>query len=58
MAVGHKILIACYHILKNKMEYKELGSDHLDNRKKDKLAKRYIKRLSELGFDMEIKKAA
>ena len=40
------------------MEYKELGSDHLDNRKKDKLAKRYIKRLSELGFDMEIKKAA
>ena len=58
VAVGHKILIACYHILKNKMEYKELGRDHLDNRKKDKLAKRYVKRLSELGFDMEIKKAA
>ena len=31
IALGHKILIACYHIIKDKVDYKELGADHLDN---------------------------
>jgi transposase len=30
VAVGHKILISCYHILKYKVAYKELGENYLD----------------------------
>lgn len=58
VAVGHKILIACYHILKNKVPYKELGEDYLDNRNKEKIAKRHIKRLRELGFEVTLEKAS
>lgn len=36
IAVGHKILIATYFILKDKVEYKELGYKYLQNLKKDK----------------------
>lgn len=58
IAVGHKILIAAYHILKNKVEYKELGADYLESRRKQKAADRYMKKLKEMGYDIEIKKAA
>ena len=44
IAVGHKILIATYFILKDKVEYKELGYEYLQNLKKDKKIK--IKSLS------------
>ncbi len=31
IAIAHKILISAYFILKNKEEYKELGTDYLFN---------------------------
>ena len=42
VALGHKILIMCYHILKYRHPYKELGGDYLDNRRKDKITRSYI----------------
>ena len=58
IAIGHKILIASYHILNNKVEYKELGADYLESRRKSKAADRYMKKLKEMGYEIEIKKAA
>jgi hypothetical protein len=58
VAVGHKILIMCYHILKHKVPYKELGSNYLDVRKKDRIAKSYIKRLTNLGYAVTLKEVA
>ena len=59
IAVGHKILIAAYYILRDKVEYKELGSDFLENKKKDKQINHHIKRLTELGYDVgQLKKVA
>lgn len=58
IAVGHKILIAAYHILRDKVEYKELGSEFLDNRKKHKQIQHHLKRLHELGYDLELKQVA
>ena len=52
IAVGHKILIASYFILKNKEAYKELGGDYLDKITKDKQIKRHLQRLRELGVDV------
>lgn len=56
IAIGHKILIAAYFILKDKTEYKELGSTYLVDSKKDKRIKRYMKLLKEMGAEVEIKK--
>jgi len=53
IAVGHKILIAAYFIIKDKVEFKELGEDHLNNFRKDKLVSYYKKQLERLEFDTE-----
>jgi hypothetical protein len=58
VAVDHKILIMCYHILKHKVPYKELGGNYLDDRKKDRITKSYIKRLNGLGYTVTLKEAA
>ena len=53
IAVGHKILIAAYYILKDQVAYKELGSDFLDAKKKNKQVQHHLKRLKELGLDAQ-----
>ena len=58
VAVGHKILIMCYHILKYKVPYKELGENYLDERRKNRITKSYIKRLNSLGYTVTLKEAA
>ena len=54
IAVGHKILIAIYYILQDKVVYKDLGADHLENLNKSKQIKHHIKRLRELGIDEHV----
>lgn len=58
VAVGHKILISCYQVLKHKVPYKELGGRYLDERKKDRIAKSYVRRLSDLGYAVTLKEVA
>jgi len=53
--VGHKILCAVYHIIKNKEPYKELGSEFLEQRKLNNRLKSVTKQLNELGFEVELK---
>ncbi len=48
IAVGHKILIATYFIIRDKIEFKELGPDHLNNFKKDRLIAYYRQQLEKL----------
>jgi len=58
VALGHKILVMCYYILKDRVAYKELGVDYLDKRRKDKIARSCIKRLNHLGYEVTLKEAA
>ena len=58
IAVGHKILIMAYHIIKNGVPHKELGNYYLLHRREDKIVKNHVKRLHDLGYEVELKKAA
>ena len=40
-------------ILKNKTHYKDLGNEFLENKKKDKQILHHMKRLKELGVNVE-----
>ena len=51
-------MIAVYFILKDKVAYKELGAEFLQDKNKEKRIKRYLKLLSELGTEVELKKVA
>jgi transposase len=54
IAIGHKILCAAYHIIKNKEPFKELGYEYLAERKK-KNRLEYLKReLKDYGFKIEV----
>jgi hypothetical protein len=55
VAIGHKILIAAYYILKDKVAYKELGAEYLQELRKEKQIKRHIQLLKEMGVEIEIK---
>jgi transposase len=52
VAVGHKMLIASYYIMRDNVPYQELGTDYLDSRKKDKIVFSYIRRLKTLGYSV------
>jgi prefoldin subunit 5 len=53
IAIGHKILCASYHIIKNKEAFKDLGYEYLAERKK-KNRLEYLKReLKEHGYIIE-----
>jgi len=58
IAVGHKILIAAYFILRDQVAYKELGGAYLQEIKKEKQIKRHLQVLKELGVDVQIKESA
>lgn len=53
VAVGHKIIIAAYHIIKNKEAYKEPVLHNKNSEKqKIKQANKLIAKLQELGVDI------
>jgi hypothetical protein len=58
MAVAGSILTSAYYILRDDVDYRDLGSDYFDRNDRKKSASRLVKRLSDLGFTVEIKEAA
>jgi transposase len=54
VAVAHKILISCYHILKSKVKFKELGGDYFTKGKEDKLLTHYTKKLTKMGYQVAL----
>jgi transposase len=54
VAVAHSMLVICYHIMKRKEPYHELGGDYFDRRRPEATAKRLLKRLEQLGFNVTV----
>jgi len=52
VAVAHSILVIAYHLIQRNEPYRELGNDYFDKRKPEATAKRLLKRLSQLGYDV------
>lgn len=51
VAIGHKIIVAAYFIIKNKEEYKEpIQRDNPFS--KERMAKSHLKKIKELGFEV------
>jgi transposase len=54
MAVAHSILVIAYHLIKRQEPYRELGGDYFDQRRPEATAKRLVKRLQQLGYEVVI----
>jgi transposase len=58
MAVAASILTAAYHLVRDPVPYKELGPVYLLRLDHERTAARLTQRLRNLGYEVEIKKAA
>lgn len=54
IAVAASMLTAVYHMLKDHVPYHDLGGDFFDRLDKGVMAKRLIKKLNTLGFQVEV----
>jgi transposase len=57
LALGHKLLVVAYHLIKSGEPYRELGEDYHDRRHIERSARRYVHRLQNLGFTVTITSA-
>lgn len=56
IAIGRKVLVIFYHMLKKKVAFNDLGVDFLNTLEPDRKASYYAKRLQELGYDVKMAK--
>lgn len=57
LAVASSMLTAAYFMLRDGVEYHDLGAQHFEQRDKEQLAKRLLQRLRDLGVAVEVKAA-
>jgi len=58
IAVGHTILVIIYHLLSQQTSYEELGSNYFDERDRQNMEKRLVRRLEKLGYQVELQLVA
>lgn len=54
MAVAHSIAVIIYHILCDHTTYQDLGGNYFDQRDRQALEKRLVRRLQRLGYQVEL----
>jgi hypothetical protein len=52
------MITAAYHMLRDGVAYKDLGPDHFDRLDKPKAITRLVRRLKDLGCEVELKHVA
>lgn len=58
VAVAASMLTAIYYILRDGVEYRELGGQHFDRLDRSKVTQRLVKRLRDLGYDVQLNESA
>ena len=57
MAVAHSMLVAIYHMLRNGEHFQDLGPHFHDEQRRERVVKRSVQRLEELGYRVTIEAA-
>ena len=58
VAVAASMLTDVYYMLRDGVEFRDLGSQYFTQRDKSRITKRLLQRLHDLGVDVEVKNAA
>jgi transposase len=58
IAVAHSILRIIYHLLTHDCGYVDLGSHYLDNRERQQIERRLVRRLEDFGYTVKLEPAA
>jgi transposase len=55
VAVAHSLVVTGYHMITRHQDYHDLGPNHFDERNKEVVLRRTLKRLAQLGYQVELK---
>jgi hypothetical protein len=55
VAVARTILQAAWHVLKEGVDYKELGGDHFARLHGEQTKNKLVKRLEKLGYEVDLR---
>jgi transposase len=58
VAVGHSLLVTGYHLITRHQAYQDLGNTYFDQRDREAVTRRAIRRLEQLGFQVQITPSA
>ena len=54
VAVQHAMLVALWHMLKHRVPHHDLGADYFDRRNTDRLRRHHVRRLEQMGYEVEL----
>jgi transposase len=57
VAMGHTILVIIHHVLRNQQSYQELGGNYFEERDRQAIEKRLVRRLEKLGYQVSLQSA-
>ena len=52
MAVQHAMLVALWHMLRDRVPHHDLGVDHFDRRHTARIRRHHVRRLEQLGYQV------
>lgn len=55
VAVAHTILMIIYHMLRNGTTYRDLGGNYFDQRNRQTIVRRAVRRIEKLGYQVTLK---
>jgi transposase len=58
VAVAASMLTAAYHMLRDDEDYQDLGADYFHKQDREKAARQLVRRLRNLGYEVEVHRAA
>lgn len=58
VAVAASMLTAAYHMLRDDEDYRDLGAEYFQKQDRDKAARQLVRRLRNLGYEVELNRAA
>jgi hypothetical protein len=54
VAVAHTLLVITYHIIKNRLDYRDLGPDYFLRLEPERQKRCLVKRLEQLGYEVQL----
>jgi transposase len=54
LAIGHKILCAIYHMLKNGQPYQAPDTERIQKKLQEKQLGRYLEKIKHLGYEVQL----
>ena len=58
IAVGHSLLVTGYYLITRQTKYEDLGGNYFDERDREAVKRRAVKRLEKLGYQVQLAPAA